>query len=246
MIIQIPDQQPIIPDAEPAQVSFSLTMHDGPFSRTIPVALIPPIVNKPVPIIYPEKFNDKLWPYSGDCSYQGFIGACDPQKYIIRDDLVVKYAASFLNVTIYGALEWQIQNPFKLHGIFYNNYISDNEKFKDKPEEDYWINPDHYLLNNMSGDCEDAAFAVASILESKGIKTKIVGGYLTYNHQRLRDWIVEYNINKTYYRYFGDGHDFGFIQRGNFELDKTAHGVDFEPVLMFDGRTYYQDYYRDW
>lgn len=207
---------------------------------------IPATVHKPVPGIEPQDYKVKLWPYSNDCGSQGFLGSCEPQKYIIPDNKVVKYAASFLKVNIYSALEWEMPNPFNLHGIFYNNYIPDNENFNYPPGEDYWVNPDHYLLNNMSGDCEDAAFAVASILESKGIKTKIVGGYLTYNNLRHRDWIVEYNVNRTYYRYFGGGLDIGFIQRGKFEQDKTNHGIDFEPVLMFDGKTYYQDYNRDW
>ena len=244
IIIPIPDQHTI--DIWQENIPFSLKISDVPFYKTFPVdaAPIPATVHTPVAEIDPKEYKVEMWPYSNDCGYQGFLGSCEPHKYIIPDNKVVKYAASFLNVNIYGALEWEMPNPFNLHGIFYNNYVPDNEKYP--PGEDYWVNPDHYLLNNMSGDCEDAAFAVASVLESKGIKTKIVGGYLTYNDQRLRDWIVEYKVNRTYCRYFGGGLDSGFIPRGKFEHDKTKHGIDFEPVLMFDKRTYYQEYNKEW
>ncbi len=188
-----------------------------------------------------------LWkyPFSNDnslkCTYSGFIGSCTPQKYIMPDNSVVKYYGQYLMINDRGELEWVSGNPFGLYGLFINHYEQNYSGYND-----YWENPDYYLTHGRVGDCAASAFAVASILESKGVKTKIVGGWLTYNSQRVRDWIVEYKINSIYYRYFGGVDTVGFIPRNLFESDKEKRGIDFQPVLMFDKDSYYGNYNENW
>ena len=212
----------------------------------------PSIRTTPVPTETPDpipdfKVSHWKYPWSNDnslsCSYNGFLGSCTPQKYIMPDNEVIKYTSDYLGIDNNGALVWKDNNPFGLSGVFVNTYVSDQEQFG---QDDYWANPDWYLTHGMKGDCEDSALFVASILESKGIKVKIVGGWLTYNNQRTRDWIVEYKIDPVYYRYFGGAFNVGFMPRGVFELYKKDQGVDFEPVLMFDRSSYYEDYNKEW
>ncbi len=235
-------QQPVTVVVEPYIALSSAEAITEP-GKTLPAAPSP--TSTPIPDM--PKFNVKLRDYSraDTCSTRGFIGPCEPRKYIMPENEIVKYAALFLELRD-NKLYWTQSNPFNGNGIFYNSYVTDDEQFNYPPNSDYWANPDYYFMNGMHGDCEDTALAVASIFEVKGIQTKVVGGYLTYNGQRIRDWIVEYKINGTYYRYFGGTVGLGFSSRDNFEQYKGVYNIDFEPVIMFDKNTNYMDYSRDW
>src|SRR3990172_6442891 len=173
------------------------------------------------------EFHVTLWKYYADCEKNDFIGSCQPQKYIMPNNEVIQFVASIMTISEQGRLVWK-KCPFGRCGIFGNYYVSDEELFNHPPKGDYWINPDFYFLNNMEGDCEDSAFAVASVLEAKGIRTKIVGGYT--DNGRIRDWIVEYKINGTYYRYYGGI----FYDYGEVGFKKRDFYVDFFPIIMFD------------
>lgn len=228
-----------------------------PAPTPIPTASAQPAPTPEQTKIEPPEFKVVLWQESQTCSFNSFLGSCNPQKYIMPDNEVVKYIASFLDITApNGALEWkETPNPTTQRGgSFTNWYVTDDQQFNYPPNGDKWQNPDYYLANGLKnggffqGDCEDAAFAIASVLEFKNVPTKIVGGYLTMNGERIRDWIVEYKINGTYYRYFGGAvMELSFIERTIFEQNyKEWKGLSFDPVLMFDKNTYYESYRRDW
>lgn len=190
------------------------------------------------------KFNVTLWKYSPNCSRYGFVGSCQPQKYIMPNNEVVKFVSSLMIIDKNGKLSWE-KCPFKECGIFTNMYVSDNVQFNSPPYGDYWINPDYYFLNDFKGDCEDSAFAVASVLESKDIRTKIIMGFT--GEGSIRDFAVEYKINGTYYRYYGGvPHELGYGKQEEVGFVKRDQRVDFAPSLMFDKNTYYEDYVYDW
>ncbi len=207
---------------------------------------VPQITSTPTPAqtqpTVPD-FKTTLWSYSDDCSYSGFLGSCSPQKYIMPDNEVVKYYGRYLDIDNNGALTWTDNNPFGYAGTFTNTYVRGKDLYG---SDYYWANPDWYLTHGMKGDCSGSAFAVASVLEAKGVRTKIIGGYLTQNGQKLRDWAVEYKIGGVYYIYFGGVANAGFTPRGMFEQYKQLHNIDFEPVLMFDRNSGYGDYNANW
>lgn len=190
------------------------------------------------------EFHMKLWNYSADCGKDGILGSCQPQKYIMPNNEVIQYVSSIMIIDDKGMLLWE-KCPFGECGLFDNIYVSDNEQFNNPPKGDYWINPDYYFLNRVRGDCEDAALAVASVFEAKGIRTKIVGGY--EGNGKVRDWAVEYKINGTYYRYYGGvPYDLGYGAQDEVGFMKRDANVDFSPLIMFDKNTYYQDYVYNW
>lgn len=238
---------------EPAPTPIS---NPAPAPTPIPTASAQPTPTPEQTQIKPPEFAAVLWQESQTCSFNTFLGSCNPQKYIMPDNEVVKYVASFLDITTpNGALEWKYPNPsVQTEGSFINKYVTDNKQFNYPPNGDKWQNPDYYLANGLKnnglfqGDCEDAAFAIASILESKNVPTKLVGGYFIVKGQRYRDIIVEYKINGTYYRYFGAGAPTViFIERTIFEQHyQEWKGLSFDPVLMWDKKTYYESYRRDW
>ena len=194
-------------------------------------------------IVKVPNFDVTLWNYSAKCSKDNFLGSCEPQKYIMPKNEVVQFVSSLMTISENGKLLWN-KCAFEECGIFSNHYVTDDEQFNNPPNGDYWINADYYFLNGLKGDCEDSAFAVASVLEVKGVRTKIVGGYTT-NH--IRDWAVEYKINGTYFRYYGGvPNNFGNGAQEEIGFSKRNENVDFSPVLMFDKNSYYQDYTYDW
>lgn len=212
-----------------------------PYQDVAKANIVPDNDNANVP-----EFHVMLWEYSIYCGRDNFLGSCQPQKYIMPNNEVVQYISSIMTVNEKGRLNWE-KCPFGQCGIFGNNYISDDEQFDNPPNGDYWVNPDYYFLHGLRGDCEDSAFAVASVLEAKGLRTKIVGGYTGNGH--FRDWIVEYKINGTYYRYYG-GIFYDVIDDGSAREEvgfkRRDIYVDFSPVLMFDKNTYYQGYTDNW
>ncbi len=104
--------------------------------------------------------------------------AADPTQYITPCDEVVQWYANHtklkkVNENIY-IIEYEDGSPLSL------NYVRDQEQFG---VEDYWIKPSYYLAHAykgklLSGDCEDAAIAMASILLAKGYDTIAILGYV--------------------------------------------------------------------
>jgi len=123
----------------------------------------------------------------------------NPSSYIIPNNEWVKYYANKLYIDINGKIHYKSNN-----NVFTNIYISDDNY----PNKDYWLNADYYLTHNMSGDCEDFAIALVSILKSGelvdqngnkvNISAKLAVGYDNgYRHT----W-VEYDYNGI--TYIGD------------------------------------------
>ncbi len=211
-------------------------------SKTPIPAPTPPTNPVPVPTSSLPAFKTELWSYSVECTFSDFKGVCDPKSYIMPDNDVIKYVSSFIYLEN-GSLYWESNNPFEAYGLFYPIYVSDQEQFN---KDDYWVNPDYFFMHNMKGDCEDVSVAIASILENKRIRTKVVGGWLIINNQRVRDWMVEYKIGPVYYQYYGGITNLPFMTRGMFEFYKKARGIDFEPIIMFDKSSYYEAYNSNW
>lgn len=216
----------------------SLSIPVNPLRQTQTSSPTPTTIPEPVP-----DFKTELWGFDGRCVYHGIAGSCTPQKYIIPNNEVVRWYANRVTLTD-GELMWNLSNnALRLDGIVGFNYISDKEQFG---EDDLWQNPDYFLTHGMVGDCEDGALVVASLLEEKGIRAIIVGGYLTEDNNRKLDWIVEYKYKGVYYRYFGGIYNSIFIQREKFERQKGATGMDFDPISAFDRNSFYYEYREDW
>ncbi len=211
-------------------------------SKTPILTPTPPTTPTSTPTPAIPAFKTELWNYSVECTFSDFKGVCKPGNYIMPDNEVIKYVSSFMYLEN-GSLYWRANNPFNTYGVFYPNYVSDQEQFN---KDDYWVNPDYFFMHNMKGDCEDVSAAIASILENKGIRTKVIGGWLTINNRRVRDWMVEYKIGPVYYQYYGGITNLPFMTRGMFEFYKKSQGIDFEPIIMFDKSSYYEAYNSNW
>ena len=61
---------------------------------------------------------------------------------------------------------------------------------------DHWMNADYYLSHNLTGDCDDYAISIASILEAKGIQNMFVA--ITDSRNEFHHY-VQYYYNGEYY-----------------------------------------------
>ena len=111
--------------------------------------------------------------------------AIDGPSYIIPDNEVVQWYArnTILNETGLYYLNGEMVLP-KYHSDF--NYEN----------EDHWMNANYFLSHNLTGDCEDACIAIASILEARGIPNMIVA---MSNNRGYAHAYLEYYLNGTYY-----------------------------------------------
>lgn len=186
----------------------------------------------------------ELLPYNaGECTKDGIYVSCDPEKYLIPDNEVVKAYASWLYISKdKRLLLYKADNPYGYpEGTQIQiKFVSDKEYLG---KYDYWINPDYYLTHNLVGDCEDGAFAIASILEAKGIKAKVVWGWLTIDNERSKDALVEFKLDGIYYRYFTGTSIFNGVKL----RDKIHSRISFEPLFMYGyGDSYYNEYRSNW
>ncbi len=214
------------------------------FPIPISVTPVPIHVLAPMPTSVPiPDYDVKLWEYTMTCSRLDFLGVCNPSSYIMPDSPVIKYYSDKMFINGKGDLEWKEQTYlfYMRAGILSFTYQSDMEKWG---KSDFWVNPDYFLMYGESGDCEDIALVVASILEEKDIPSRVVGGYLIENNgERFRDWSVEYKLNGTYYIFLSGVNNNIFLKRDEFYNKKD---IAFEPLIMFGKNGYYTDYDRNW
>ena len=125
----------------------------------------------------------------------------DASSYIIPENEVVTWYAENTVLTD-DALLWKHNGSaveFK--------YQTDDNLFNYPLDGDMWQNPDYYLANGATGDCEDFSLAFASILEAKGISAEVIG--VTLINDRLH-WVVRY--------YFNDQINYADINRKNVRI----------------------------
>lgn len=138
-------------------------------------------------------------------------------------------------------VQWFIKYTEIIDGILYyrgtdNRVVPTYYPDFDYENSDYWINADYYLSHGLTGDCEDYAIAIASILEAKDIPNMIVGGF--QNGINNKHWILEYYYNNEYY--ITDTSYGLYIKRSIIEE------LDWVPLLMFNKETDYKIYNKDW
>lgn len=104
---------------------------------------------------------------------------------------------------------------------------------------DFWMNPDYYLSNNLTGDCEDYALLLASVFERLGIPYMVVGGYMFFGILGLRstrDWWVEFIYSGRVY--LGQVN----LNSGMPQVLDDALRARFKPYMMFSKSTDIQAY----
>jgi hypothetical protein len=141
----------------------------------------------------------------------------DASSYIIPENEVVTWYAENTVLTD-DALLWKHNGSaveFK--------YQTDNALFDNPPDGDMWQNPDYYLANGATGDCEDFSLAFASILEAKGISAEVVG--VTLINDRLH-WVVRY--------YFNDQINYADINRNNVIIWHNSNPTIDEEWVIID------------
>ena len=136
-------------------------------------------------------------------------------------------------------VQWFERNTFlNESGLYYLNgkqiyprYYSDFIY----PNEDHWMNADYFLSHNLTGDCEDFAIGIASILEAKNIPNMIVcvsdrkwdlHAYLEYYYEG------EYYIADTRYP--------------NYRLREDNPYTEQPEVWMFDIDNDYMAFNENW
>ncbi|MEM2933803.1 MAG: transglutaminase domain-containing protein [Methanocellales archaeon] len=164
--------------------------------------------------------------------------AVDPSEYITPGDEVVQWYAKHtklkkINESIY-LIEYEDGTPLS------SNYVRDQEQFG---VEDYWIKPSYYLAHTykgklLSGDCEDAAIAMTSILLAKGYDTIAILGYVEKNDGSIgRHAWAEAQIEGKIYIV-----DFNSLYEKNY-FQATRH---WRPRYMWNHLLSFRDYSSNW
>jgi len=125
-------------------------------------------------------FNPVLNDYQANKSTE-IWSASEPSLYITPENEVVQWYSKHtilkkINESIY-IIQYEDGTPLQL------NYVRDQDQFG---AEDYWVKPSYYLAHayqgkRLSGDCEDAAIAMTSILIAKGYDSIAILGYVKKN-----------------------------------------------------------------
>jgi len=180
------------------------------------------VIRTTVDIVDPMPVSEYIQEYN--MTKTGYVWrAINGSSYIDPDHEVVQWYAcnTVLNET----------------GLYYLN--GDMVKAKFHPDfnyenEDHWMNADYYLSHNLTGDCEDFAIGIASILEAKGIPNMVVAisNRRDYGHSYL-----EYYFNGSYYIC-----DFKHPQ---YQIRGTVQYA-YSEVWMFNINHNYMTYYDDW
>jgi hypothetical protein len=129
------------------------------------------------------------------------------QDYIIPDNPLIQRASQNIRFK-----KWKTEPRLT---IYYNNtlfhpiYQQDDARYYNitgqltRPQysnyedysSDFWMNPDYYVAHGFTGDCEDYALFMASVLENKHIPYRVVlGGYRGQRHA----WVEFTFDNLTY------------------------------------------------
>lgn len=224
-----------------------------PIPQTQPIK--PPPEVQPAPIPTPEtrlEFTPKkdfskpvLWKYYPNKS-EDIWYAINYQDYIQPDNELVKYFTERIefDITTYpGYLNIVYKGTDRAVNFIYR--IDDARLCRESGQEnqecnelqDFWMNPDYYIWNELEGDCEDYSILIGCVCERLGIPYMIVAGYVQFLGG-IRDWWVEFSYKENVY-----------IAQVNKNLGtpNILNNVkgEFKPLIMFNKRTSMTEY-KEW
>lgn len=221
-----------------------------------PVKLLPEVNPPSAPTPEPKlEFTPKkdfskpvLWKYYPDKS-KDIMYATNHQDYIQPDNALVKYfneRIEFSFVSDYLTLLYKGTDI----GVNFIYYVDDarlcresGQNNKDCNElQDFWMNPDYYVWNELKGDCEDYSILIASVCEILDLPYMIVGGYVQYLYG-IRDWWVELIYQEKIY--------VAQVNKNGGTMLHLLSNVksEFKPLLMFNKKTSmteYSEWYKDY
>lgn len=222
-----------------------------PIIKPLPKVQLP-IETKPTPEerleFLPKKDFSKpvLWKYYPNKSKDIWY-AVNYQDYIQPNNELVAYLVErieFDNITYPGYINIVYKGTNLSINLKYR--IDDGrlctESGQDTYEcnsfQDFWMNPDYYIWNELEGDCEDYAILIGSICERLNIPYMIVAGYA----QGIRDWWAEFIYKENIYIAQVN------MNLGNPRLLSEVSG-GFKPFIMFNKKilmTEYREWYKDY
>ena len=149
-----------------------------------------------------------------------------------------KNGSSYID-TDHEVVQWYARNTIlNESGLYYLNgkmvlprYLHDSNYEKG----DHWMNADYYLSHNLTGDCDDFAIGIASILEAKGIPNMFVA--LTDSRNDFHHY-VQYYYNGEYYT--------ADFTHPRYQLREDNPRDSLKKVWMFNKTTLYTTYQENW
>ena len=148
----------------------------------------PPSVNNTLiindTIIDPMPISNYIRPYNMT-KMGGQWRAINGSSYIDPEHEVVQWYANHTTLNESGLYYLNDTKVFHTHQSDF-----------DYENGDYWQNADYYLSHGRTGDCEDYAIAMSSILEAKNIPNILV---CISNRKGWSHIYVEYYYNQEYY-----------------------------------------------
>lgn len=157
-----------------------------------------------------------------------------PSQYITPEEDTVQTYAGAATVALdaepaHGTITFDID--------FDPTYIRDTDQFD---QDDHWMRPRDYLETG-TGDCEDYALAMASIMEALGHPSRVVIGTGQFRGERRVHAMTETRIDDTYYRL-----DVAAPQKIYSRETYDEIVSDWSSLTMFGDDTAYQIYETDW
>ena len=179
-----------------------------------------PIIEIPIDVM---PISNYIRPYN--MTKTGVIWrAINGSSYIDPDHEVVQWYArnTILNESGLYYLNGNMVLPQYLHDSNYEN-------------GDHWMNADYYLSHNLTGDCDDFAIGIASILEAKGIPNMFVA--LTDSRNDFHHY-VQYYYNGKYYT--------ADFTHPRYQLREDNPRDSLKKVWMFNIDNDYGTYVNNW
>ncbi|MFH0904273.1 MAG: hypothetical protein V1854_03685 [Methanobacteriota archaeon] len=227
----------------------------NPPQTIVQAPLIKPPPVQPAPAPVPEtrlEFSPKkdfpkpvLWKYYSDKSKDIWY-ARNHQDYIQPDNELVAYFAERIEfdvtwwqghlIIVYKGTDRPVNFIYRIDDgrLCRESGQNDQECYE---LQDFWMNPDYYIWNELEGDCEDYSILIGSVCERLDIPYMIVGGYVQYAGG-IKDWWVEF-IYKEYV-YIGQVN-----MNGGMPNLLNNIRVEFKPLIMFNKRTSMAEY-KEW
>lgn len=220
----------------------------------LPVKPLPEVQPAPVPVpetqleFTPKKDFSKpiLWKYYPDKSKDIWY-AINHQDYIQPDNELVAYFTERIDfdLTTWTGELVLVYKSTKL-GVRFIYRIDDGrlcrESGQDNKEcyelQDFWMNPDYYIWNELEGDCDDYSILIGSVCERLNIPYMIVAGYVQYLGG-IRDLWIELIYKENVY--VGQVNKYGGTTLSLLNSVKS----EFKPLLMFNKRTSMTEY-KEW
>ena len=225
-----------------------------PIVYTPPIKPLPEVRPAPLPVpevrleFTPKKDFSKpvLWKYYPDKSKDIWY-AINHQDYIQPNNELVAYFTERIDFDLttypgYFVIVYKGTNV----GVNFIYHIDDarlcRESGQDYQEcnelQDFWMNPDYYIWNELEGDCEDYSILIGSVCERLGLQYMIVAGYVQYLGG-IRDWWVEFIYEEKVY--------VAQVNKNGGTMLSLLNNVkkEFKPLLMFNKRTPMTKY-KEW